>query len=54
MLVCEVNAFAMRFDYGMILQILGSHMKVRVPLYILTDAKSIYDATAASKQLHEH
>lgn len=53
MLAGEVYAFSMGYDYGMSLRMVFRQMKVDLPLYIFTDAKSIFDTITASKRLRE-
>jgi hypothetical protein len=45
MLASETYAFSLGYDYGVCLRLLLKSTFLDLPLYILTDAKSIFDTT---------
>lgn len=53
MLAGETYAFSEGYDYGVSLRLLMKAMHCDVPLYVLTDAKSIFDTITKSKRLRE-
>lgn len=53
MLAGEAYAFSLGYDYSVSIKILFQQMRSYVSLYIITDAKSIFDTTTASKRDRE-
>jgi hypothetical protein len=53
MLACETYAFSLGYEYGISLRMLLKEISIDIPLYVLTDCKSIFDTITTSKWLHE-
>lgn len=53
MLASETYAFSNGFDYAVSIKMLFHDMGIKIPLYVFTDSKSIFDTITASKRLRE-
>lgn len=53
MLAGETYGFSSGYDYGMTLKLLFQSMNKKIPLFILTDTKSIFDTLTTSRRLRE-